>query len=263
MIFIKLGGSLITDKQIESSFREPIVAQIAQDIAYALTQRPNLQLVVGHGSGSFGHFAARRHDTINGVHTREQWRGFVEVAHAAATLNHLVANVMQTASIPVWRIQPSASIICQDGVVQEMALSPISKALSHGIVPLVYGDVALDRVRGGTIASTEAIFTYLVQQLPVTQVLLLGEVDGVYDQSGAVIDEITPHNLSQYQDVIGGSAGTDVTGGMLTKVSDMVALAQAKAGLQVRIINGTTPAILREVLINPEQAQVGTLIHAG
>ncbi|GAB4522225.1 MAG: isopentenyl phosphate kinase [Anaerolineae bacterium] len=257
LTFIKLGGSLITDKRVEASFRAEVMARLAQEIAAAYTAAN--PLVIGHGSGSFGHFAASRYGTMQGVATSEQWRGFAEVATVAAELNYLVAHTLHQARVPVWRFQPSASARCRDGLLYEMALYPIQQALAHGLVPLVYGDVALDDVRGGTIISTEVVLSYLADHLPVTRILLLGEVDGVYDESGVVISEIHPGNVDMYQAALGGSGGTDVTGGMLTKVHDMLTLVQRVPGLTIRILNGNIPDLLRAALV--DEATPGTLIR--
>jgi isopentenyl phosphate kinase len=256
---VKLGGSLITDKLVRNAFRRAEMARIAREIADALTNAPNLRLIVGHGSGSFGHFEAKQHGTMQGVHTPEQWRGFASVATVAAELNFLVAQELVTAGVAVFRMQPSASAQAEDGIIQSMALSPIQQAVERGIVPLVYGDVAFDSVRGGTIISTETVFTYLAQQLPVTRILLLGEVDGVYDDAQRIIPLITSANFSAIQPMLGGSGGVDVTGGMLTKVEDMLALVAANATMQIRIINGKTPDLLRDTLLDKHQP--GTLIQ--
>ena len=85
-----------------------------------------------------------------------------------------MAHVLWDAGVPIWRIQPSASLIAQDGIPQSMAVQAIHTALANGLVPLVYGDVALDTMRGGTIVSTESLFTYLAQVLPVTKIVLVG-----------------------------------------------------------------------------------------
>ncbi len=258
LVFAKLGGSLITDKQVESSFRAEAAARVASEIQAALAQQPDLRLVVGHGSGSFGHVAAKRYGTMAGVHTPEQWRGFAEVATVASELNYLMANTLHAAGVPVWRMQPSASARSHDGKLEQLALDPIRQALDHGLIPLVYGDVSLDEVRGGTIISTETIFFYLARHLPVSRILLLGEVEGVYDQAGAVIPKITPATLPAVEAALGGSAGTDVTGGMETKVRDMVALVEAVPNLTIRIMNGTQPGLLEAALLG--KSEPGTLI---
>jgi isopentenyl phosphate kinase len=260
LTFIKLGGSLITDKRVESSFREDVTARVASEIAVALREKPDLRLLIGHGSGSFGHFAAKRYNTVEGVNTPDEWRGFAEVAAAAADLNALVAKTLRAAEIPVWRLQPSASAMAVDGKIAHLSYEPIKQALEHGLVPLVYGDVSLDTIRGGTIISTETIFFYLAHHVPVQQILLLGEVSGVYDQNGAVIPEITPANIVAIESALGGSSGVDVTGGMETKVRDMLALVQTVPNLTIRIMDGTQPDLLRQTLLG--EAQSGTVIRS-
>jgi len=260
LVFLKLGGSLITDKRVENSFRESVAARVAAEVAAALRQDESLQLLIGHGSGSFGHVVAKRYQTMQGVHTADEWRGFAHVATVAAELNTLMAKTLHAANVPVWRFQPSASALSRDGVLVSMAHEPIRHALSQRLVPLVYGDVSLDETRGGTIISTETVFFYLARHLPVDQIFLLGEVDGVYDESGIVIPRITPSTLPAVERALGGSAGTDVTGGMETKVRDMVALTQAVPRLSIRIFNGNTPGLIESALLGHEQP--GTLICA-
>jgi isopentenyl phosphate kinase len=261
VVFIKLGGSLITDKRVENSFREAIAVRIAGEIRDALEIDPTLRIVVGHGSGSFGHFAAARYNTIEGVQSPEEWRAFSQVGIVAAELNYLVAKAFQAVSLPVWRIQPSASAMSHDGALAGMALHPIQAALDHQLIPLVYGDVSLDEVRGGTIISTEKIFFYLANQLPVDRILLLGEVEGVLGVDGTLVEEINTQNYDSLKASFGGSAGVDVTGGMETKVSDMLTLTALIPGLSIRIFDGRQPGLLRDVLLN--RATPGTLIRKG
>lgn len=259
LVFIKLGGSLITDKRVEASFRLETMKRIAGEIMAGLELNPSLRLIIGHGSGSFGHFAASRFGTIDGVQSPDQWIGFAEVAAAAAELNHRVAGVLRGVGLPIIRMQPSASGRCVDGQLVEMATHPVERALANGLIPLVYGDVALDDVRGGTIISTETILTYLAKQLQPQQIILLGEVDGVYDAAGEVIPEITRENAAQYESVLGGSDGRDVTGGMLTKVRDMLALTETIPDLGIHIANGQTPGLLSHALSG--KTITGTLIR--
>lgn len=255
---IKLGGSLITDKNVQSSYKSEVVSRLAQEIQAARSAQPQMQIVIGHGSGSFGHFEAKQHNTIAGVHTPEEWFGFARVAVAASQLSQLITQTFAESDIPVFRVQPSASIIAEDGVIQQMSLQNIETTLSHGLVPLVHGDVAFDTVRGGTITSTETIFTYLTQHLPVNRILLIGLESGVYDQTGTTIPHITPENLSQYESALGGSSGVDVTGGMYTKVVDMLQLAKLRDDLSVRVMSGTQADVLTHTLLG--QAEPGTLI---
>ena len=258
LTFIKLGGSLITDKRESEHFQAEVMRRAAQEIASACRAVPELRLIIGHGSGSFGHVAAQKYGTAQGVSTPEQWRGFAEVATVARRLNALVTETLHEAGLPVWSIQPSASAQCTDGKLISMEIGPLQAALDHSLMPLVYGDVALDSQRGGTIISTETVFFYVAERLKPARIMLLGEVEGVYDSSGAVIPHITPRNLESISAALGGSHGTDVTGGMASKVASMVALAAALPGLEIRIFGGTTPGQIEAALIG--QSAPGTLI---
>jgi isopentenyl phosphate kinase len=260
LIFIKLGGSLITDKNVEKTFRRAIAERLAQEITDALHADSQLKLLIGHGSGSFGHFAAKRYQTMQGVQTTEQWRGYAEVAHAAATLNYLVTETLIQMRLPVWRIQPSAIARCDNGVIHKIDTFAIDTALKRGLIPVVYGDVALDEVLGGTIISTETIFTALAKHMPVSQILLLGEVDGVMDTEGKAIEEISNDTLANVKSALGRSAGVDVTGGMFSKVHDMLALTESVPALEIRIMDGTVPGLLRDTLL--QKANPGTLIKS-
>lgn len=258
LTFLKLGGSLITDKKVERGFRREVMVRLAAEIASALREEPDLRLLIGHGSGSFGHFAASRHKTIEGVHTHEEWQAFAEVATVAAELNYQVAATLRKAGVPAWRIQPSASAMSRDGELIDMSVLPVQCALEHRLVPLVYGDVCLDEIRGGTITSTEKVFFYLAGQLPVDRIVLVGEVDGVLDADRQVIPQITPANIDHILDLLGGSSGVDVTGGMETKVQDMVDLARRNQNLTIRIMSGLHEGLVYRTLVNG--ATPGTLI---
>jgi len=255
---LKLGGSLITDKTRRETLRPDVLKRIATEIQSARKKSPEMQLIIGHGSGSFGHFEANEHDTIHGVNTPEQWIGFAKVAQVAAALNFHVASALNDAGLPVLRMQPSASAIASAGIIREMSIQPILRAVEHGIVPLVYGDVAFDDEIGGTIVSTETVFSYLVSKLPIRRVLLMGEVDGVYDESGAVIPSIIRENFADIQSTLGGSGGVDVTGGMLTKVQDMLTLANNPPYPDVYILNGKTENLITKALSG--ETVIGTKI---
>ncbi|MEJ5203106.1 MAG: isopentenyl phosphate kinase, partial [Anaerolineales bacterium] len=164
LCFLKLGGSLITQKTRPHTARRQVLARLSKEIATAITQRPDLRLIIGHGSGSFGHVVGKRHNTRNGVQTLEQWHGFVEVWQEARTLNQIVIETLRSASLPVIAFPPSACVMAQDGKVLTWDLTPMRSALAAGLIPVTFGDVVFDTVRGGTILSTEELFVYLAKR---------------------------------------------------------------------------------------------------
>ena len=172
------------------------------------------------------------------------------MAAAAARINRIVADKFLQAGVPVWSLQPSASARCRDGTLMHLDVRPIRVALKRGLVPLVYGDVALDAVRGGTIISTEDIFLFLAGELQPSRILLLGEVPGVLDAGGTVIPRITPQDFPTLRAALAGSAGVDVTGGMADKVARMVELVQHHPDTHVHILTGAEPGVLAQALVD-------------
>ena len=260
-VYLKLGGSLITDKTRAYTTRTEIIARLAREVHEALEAKPGLRLLVGHGSGSFGHWAAKPYDTRQGVQTPAQWYGYTSVAAAAARLNRIVTDIFLEAGVPVLSVQPSASARCHDGTLEYMDTHSIHAAMAHGLIPLIYGDVALDDVRGGTIISTEDIFLFLAGELCPTRILLLGKVAGVQDSDGNLIPRITPSSLPSLDAALSGSSGTDVTGGMKDKVMQMVQIVQHHPETDVRILSGIEPGLLTRVLLDAD-LQAGTRITA-
>lgn len=263
-LLLKLGGSLITDKTSVETVRHDVLARLANEIAQAREERPGLRLIVGHGSGSFGHIPAARHGTRHGVAGVAAWRGFAEVSAAALRLNRIVTEALLRSGVPAISLQPSASAVCVDGRLDSMSMTSIETALSVGLVPVIHGDVAFDEVRGGTIVSTEEIMAYLVACLPVELtpgwLLLAGETAGVHDEHKQLILEVNGANFAQVEPSLGKSRGTDVTGGMASKVREMVQLVQAHPPLQARIFSGLEEGLLLRVLKGPNLA-TGTLIR--
>ena len=258
LIFLKLGGSLITDKTEFESIRVDVLARVAAEVAAALQADPGLRLVLGHGSGSFGHVHASTHGTRAGVSSAAQWRGFVEVSDSALRLNRAVIAALLQAGVPAISLSPSASAVVTDGQIESMAIEPIQAALTAGLVPVIHGDVAFDTVRGGTILSTEEVMTYLAPHLQPTQLLLAGEVPGVYDLEKNVIPHISDGNFEEIKIALGGSRGADVTGGMATKVRDMLALSSRLNGLEITIFSGLNAGNIETMLAR--SASLGTII---
>ena len=250
--FVKWGGSLITDKNSVSTARPDVLARLAAELAEYLHSQPEARLVLGHGSGSFGHVPAQRFRTRLGVRTPEEWLGFLEVWRQASSLNHWVMDALSLAGVPAIALQPSAAVIASNGKVSHWDLAPLQAALEAGLLPVIYGDVIFDSQRGGTILSTEDLFSYLAPQLRPRCVLLAGLVAGVWADFPActeLIPQIVPQDLPALEQALQGSAATDVTGGMSSKVRQALDLVEEVPGLEVRIFSGADPGSLLRVLL--------------
>jgi isopentenyl phosphate kinase len=265
-VYVKLGGSLLTDKRQDETPRLDVIQRLAAEIRQVQRDRPDLQLVVGHGSGSFGHVYAQRYGTRRGVAGAEQWYGFAATADAAARLNRIVVAALLAAGAPAWGIQPGVVLRCQDGQIAAGPEATVKLALARGLLPVVFGDVALDTVRGGTIASTEEIFAWLAQTIPPACIVLAGEVAGLYtadplvDPAAQPVPVVTPATLAEVRRGLAGSHGIDVTGGMAAKVEQAVGWIERWPGLEVILCSGLAPGNLYAAITAPAQVQ-GTRLH--
>jgi isopentenyl phosphate kinase len=263
LVFLKLGGSLITDKTRAYTARPYVLDDLAAQVAAVLREDPSIQLVLGHGSGSFGHTAASQHGTRQGVHTLSQWHGFAEVWYQASELNRIVVNSLRRAGLPALTLSPLPAVTAADGDISAWDLAPLRAALAAGLLPVIHGDVVFDTLRGGTILSTEDLFEYLASHLAPQRILLAGLEAAVWADFPARarrLERITPADFEKIQAGLGASHGADVTGGMASKVQQMLILTAKIPGLTALIFSGEEPGNLRQALAG---GQPGTLITAG
>jgi len=261
LTFLKLGGSLITDKTRAYTPRLDKLADLAGQVAAANHIDPELRLVLGHGSGSFGHVAAREHWPANPEWKPVDWRGFAEVWFQASALNRLVVEALHRTGLPVISFPPSATCQANDGSILDWFLPPLQKALEAGISPLIQGDTVIDIKRQGVILSTEDFFCALAPLLHPQRILLAGLEAGVwadFPRRTQLVETITPETFPTVSAGLGGAAGMDVTGGMRDKVKQMVRLVEQVPGLEVRIISGEEPGSVQRALLGEP---LGTLIR--
>lgn len=262
MQFLKLGGSLITEKQTPHTVYPERLNRISAEISHFIYNNPQERLLIGHGSGSFGHVPAREYKTRDGVHGTEQWTGFHKVWQEARALNALVVDALIANDVQAVSFAPSGAVTPSSSEIWSWNLEPVRASVRHGMVPVVYGDVVFDLALGGTILSTEELFAYLARKMEPTRILLAGLEAGVwadFPKNRQLIDKITPSSFVQQKTLIQGSAATDVTGGMISKVEQMLNLVQEIPGLQVVIFSGVQPDAVYDMLSGKPG---GTLICA-
>lgn len=259
---VKLGGSVITDKTNPYTERREVISRLSSEIKEALEERSNLQVVVGHGGGSYPHQSASKYETHKGIINEKSREGIARVQHDAARLNRIVVEEMIDAGLHAISKQPSANCIAEDGEIHSWDLSSLKKALDLDLIPVPYGDVALDHKKGCCILSTEKLLAHVAEKLGADKLILCSDVGGVYtsdpsrDENAELIEKITPKNFDEIKGYLTGSSGEDVTGGMLHKVERCLKLAEN--GVDCHIVNGEKDGILREKLLGEDLS--GTLI---
>ena len=276
LVFLKLGGSLITDKTQPYTPLLDVMDDLALQIKTALQTHPNLRLVLGHGAGSFGHVPASEYKTRDGLppqptplthrerdETEENyWKGFAEVWYQASSLNRYVMKALHNAGVRAIALPPSASVIASNGQVSVWETTQLRMALAAGIVPVVFGDTVFDEVRGGTILSTEDLFMSLAAALGPERILLAGLEAAVwadFPERTKIVEKITPQSFHEIKAGVGKSAAADVTGGMESKVKQMLDLVTANPEMTVQIFSGVDPGNIVRTLTGET---LGTLITA-
>jgi isopentenyl phosphate kinase len=188
------------------------------------------------------------------------WHGFAEVWYQASKLNRIVVQALHEAGIPAMTFSPAASAWSENGRVAEWDLSRIEYALEKGILPLVQGDVIFDRVKEGTILSTEELFEHLARELRPQRILLAGLEEAVWADFPARrhrVEKLTREAFDEIKQSTGKAMGTDVTGGMESKVRQMLELVETVPGLKIQIFSGEIPGNLRRALLGEH---LGTII---
>lgn len=261
MVFLKLGGSLITDKDHANIALVDQIDALCHEIALAMYEDLGLTLILGHGSGSFGHHAAKKFNTRQGVGKPEEWHGFVEVASRARELNQIVVNRLLHAGLKGVSISPFSGILSKNHEILTWDTTILEESIKRRLIPVVYGDVVLDDQLGGTIFSTEEVFSILAKKFMPDEILLAGREDGIWDDFPSctrLVKEINPDKTRFNGPALQGSASIDVTGGMFSKVEEMSALVRMQPNLVIRIFSGRKPGNLLDAL---RGIRIGTTIR--
>jgi len=263
LVLIKLGGSLITDKKKPFTAKMEIIADLARQIEEALNEDKNLSLIIGNGGGSFPHYPAVKYQMNGGIKNEEQKFGFCAVQDAAAQLNRIIVSRLLKVGVKACSINPSSMIIAENDKIKKFFTQPIIEMIKLGIVPVLYGDIIIDKKLGAKIFSTERLLTELAlrfkkSKIKVDMVIHNGLTKGVLDRNGNLIELINKKIFKTFEKIFYQTKGYDVTGGMSHKVKECLNLSRYK--IKSLIINGTSKEnLLKEAILGNKVS--GTIIE--
>ena len=157
VFLLKLGGSLLTDKDKPLSLREDIIRNVIQQIIDA-----NKKLILIHGGGSFGHPLAKKYKISEGVNNSipNQIFGLTETHQAMNRFNSYLINLFLEKQYPALSIQASSIFIKDSQVISTYSIDIIETALDLNILPILYGDIILDKQGSFSIISGDQITLY-------------------------------------------------------------------------------------------------------
>lgn len=218
-VLLKIGGSVVTEKRSGGGIDRAAVGSIATVLAEA-----DFAGAVVHGAGSCGHPEAHRYGLPHGAD--RSTRAGIPVTHeAVASLNRTVVAALRGAGLDAVGVHPLGACTAEDGRIASFEEEPLRLMLGLGCVPVLHGDVVMDRRRGACIVSGDQLVGYLAPRLALSRVGLVTDVPGVLGPDGAVVPRVSRAGVAGL--ALGGSGTTDVTGGMGGKVAELLRLADA------------------------------------
>ncbi|MFC6718858.1 isopentenyl phosphate kinase [Natrialbaceae archaeon GCM10025810] len=222
---LKLGGSVITDKDRAETLDGDALESAADAVAAALADEASglEDLVIVHGGGSFGHHAASAHGVGTSAESGTRDAGAVLDIHGAmTTLNRFVLDRLLERDVPAVPVHP-LSAAHRDGTGElTLATGQVETMLGEGFVPVLHGDMVAHAGAGSTVVSGDELVAELARDLEADRVGLCSTVPGVLDDGDEVIDRIASYG--DVEEFLGGSDATDVTGGMAAKVRALLDL---------------------------------------
>ncbi|MCK4380027.1 MAG: isopentenyl phosphate kinase family protein [Candidatus Lokiarchaeota archaeon] len=239
---LKLGGSLLTDKDKPFSIREDILKSVVQQIIEA-----NEKLILIHGGGSFGHPLAKKYSISKGLNISipNQILGLTETHQSMIRFNSYLINLFLDQKCPALSFQPSSIFIKDSQEISTKSIGIIETALDLNILPILYGDIILDKQGSFSIISGDQIIFELCDKLEkysISKVIFALEMDGIFInvQVGNKKDIKLATELHSDEldclDLADLGMKIDVTGGIEGKINSIKNI--CKYNIPVQLING-------------------------
>jgi isopentenyl phosphate kinase len=258
---LKIGGSVITDKNGELAARTEVINRLTEEIVKANVKN----LIIVHGGGSFGHPTAQKYGIKDGLKDDAQKIGFAETHHVMTVLNGLVMDALVWHNVPAVSVTPSSCMITENGRIKLFEDTILKMLLKMSYTPVLYGDATLDEKLGFTILSGDQIVSYLARKFNAYKIVIGVDVDGLYDadpkeaKSAKLYTRLTLRELKDVHGKLGKSTVADVTGGMLGKITELIPAIEQ--GIPITIVNAAKPNHIYKALIG-EKVE-GTIIEKG
>ena len=238
---------MVTIKDQEFTANHGNIRRLSEEIKAAWPT----PLVIIHGGGSYGHPVAKKYGIAGGFKSESQIPGFVKTHQTMMDLNALIVKAFLDAGVPAMSVSPSSFISTVDDRISKVDFEIVGRLVVRGILPILFGDAVLDQKMGFTILSGDQLAVRLAISLGASKLIFGVDVDSVYTTNpklspeARLIDRLELEKIDGFIE-IGESLSTDVTGGMLGKVSE--AREAVKEGVEVQFVNASKPDVILKAL---------------
>ena len=227
MILIKLGGSIITNKEKPLSPRRKTIDSIMKQIKKIKEPK-----IIVHGGGSYGHYWSVKYD----MHTKpakNDMRGVAIVKNSMVELNKIILDIAVKNRINAYCLPPTDFMNGNKLIKNKiLTMDDISKS---GLTPITFGDALWFGQKKSYILSGDVIMTTIAKVLKPRLSIFVLNVDGVYSD---LKTKKLIYDFKKEKPTISISK-MDVTGGMTRKITEAVKI--SKSGLNVFFTNGNKP----------------------
>ena len=236
MILIKLGGSIITNKEKPLSPRRKTIDNLAKSL-----RKIDEPMVIVHGGGSYGHYWSVKYD----MHTQPRKysiRGVSIVKNSMIDLNKIILDAFVKNRLNPYSLPPTDFMAGNKPIKNKV--KEIEKIAKSGLIPISFGDALWFGQNKTYILSGDKIMTHLSKILkPRLSIFALNE-DGLYSdlKTKKLIRELKRESPKISQNKM------DVTGGMTRKVEEASKI--AKMGMNVFFVNGNKPQRIVQAVKN-------------
>ncbi len=211
VLSVKLGGSVITDKEKPFTLRLGLVEQVAGALAEAAEATGSRYMIV-LGGGSYGHVAA--HELRRGSAPVPE--ALSAITAAMLELAQAVADVLSMKGLRPVLYPPHA--FCQPrGLRPGCAWRHVLEAFHAGATPVLYGD-AYPCSSGWCIVSGDELAVEAACAIGASHVLYVSDVDGIYGVGGKLLERVTLNDVARLASLSSRQSGYDVTGGLARKI---------------------------------------------
>ena len=244
MILIKFGGSVITDKTRYRTFNAGRVMRLCEEI-----KESGESVIVVHGAGSFGHVLAKEHDLNGGFKDASQIPAVAQVCYDVRDLNAMIVKELNNVGLPAVSVPTGSCFMMDDRELIIDDPSILTNMFEKGIMPVMFGDVVMDRKLGFAICSGDQIMEKLTKIFHPSRVVFVSDIDGLYDKDpktnkdARLIECVTEDTMRTVETDI---TVADVTGGVRGKMETM--LRMCSEGCDCVLVNGTVKGRLLSLL---------------
>lgn len=235
-VLIKLGGSVITDKSKPESFRRAVARRLITEIAKA-----EVPVVLFHGAGSYGHPQAEQWGLAEPPITGKKLDGVAETLGSVTRLHGEMLGIAATAGLRPVSVPMHALAEADGGLLSDVPMDLIDDLLANGCMPVLHGTMVRDASDGWALVSADRLMAAVAGELEPRLAVFVTDVDGVLDDAGALVPEVTiDHDVA-----VAAENGADVTGSMRGKVAAALEVAGACPTV---ILNGNERGRLLDAL---------------